>query len=380
MIPIADPSLIDIDELTESSLSAGKKAICTTRIVKVTITSTNTKLRLPEPDSQMSATETVQELIQANATIIARLSDGKQTFTDTYSIGSKLCYPVNDSAHKSRTVQVLTHGMGLDKSYWDIAPGYSYVDAAAAAGYATLSYDRLGVGLSDHPDPIQVVQSHVDLEVLHALVQLLRSGELTAQTFKTVIGVGHSYGSIIKIGVAAKYPKDFDAIITTGFAPEIQELGYTMVANNPTIAKLDQPTQFGHLSSGYFVHNSAQSIRLPFYRYPYYDLDAFNSQVAAKQTYALGQLFTIFDILQPATSFTGPVNVVLGQYDFPFCRGDCTYPVDQSAAVKPAFFPAANAGSQEFLVPETGHNINGHYKAPAVFDQINRFLSVNGFH
>lgn len=273
MISIADPSLIDIDELTESSLSAGKKAICTTRNVKVTVTSTNTKLRLPEPDSQMSATETVQELIQANATIIARLSEGKQTFTDTYSIGSKLCYPVNDSAHKSRTVQVLTHGMGLDKSYWDIAPGYSYVDAAAAAGYATLSYDRLGVGLSDHPDPIQVVQSHVDLEVLHALVQLLRSGELTAQTFKTVISVGHSYGSIIKIGVAAKYPKDFDAIITTGFAPEIQELGYTMVANNPTIAKLDQPTQFGHLSSGYLVHNSAQSIRLPFYRYPYYDLD-----------------------------------------------------------------------------------------------------------
>lgn len=30
----------------------------------------------------------------------------------------------------------------------------SYVNAAAGAGYATLAYNRLGVGNSDHPDPI----------------------------------------------------------------------------------------------------------------------------------------------------------------------------------------------------------------------------------
>lgn len=270
----ADPLSFNIaDESSKHSFSAGKKAFCLASSVNVTVSSTNTRFRLPELENQSIATEIILELIQANATIITRASEGKQTFTGTYSIAFKLCYPAKGITHHSKTVQILSHGVGLDKSYWDIAPGYSYVDAAAAAGYTTLSYDRLGVGQSDHPDPIQVVQSHVDLEVLHELVQLLRSGKLAAQRFKNVVGVGHSYGSVLKVGVAAKYPKDFDAIITTGFAAKVQELGYTIAANNPTIAKFDQPTRFGSLSNGYLVHNNAISIQLPFYRYPNYDLE-----------------------------------------------------------------------------------------------------------
>lgn len=270
----ADPLSINIaDKSSKPFLSAGKKAVCVTGNIKVTVTATNTRLRLPELDSQSTVTEIIQELIQANSTIIARSSEGKQTLTGTYSIAFKLCSPAKANISKSQTVQILTHGVGLDNTYWDLAPGYSYVDAAAAAGYTTLSYDRLGVGQSDHPDPIQVVQSHVDLEILHALVQHLRSGKLGSQRFKHVVGVGHSYGSIITIGVAAKYPKDFDAIVTTGFSTAIQELGYTIAANNPTIAELDQPSRFGSLSKGYLVHNDAISIQLAFYRYPYYDLD-----------------------------------------------------------------------------------------------------------
>ena len=41
-------------------------------------------------------------------------------------------------------------------SYWDFVPDnstedYSYVHAAADAGYVTFRYDRLGTGLSEHP-------------------------------------------------------------------------------------------------------------------------------------------------------------------------------------------------------------------------------------
>ena len=71
-------------------------------------------------------------------------------------------------------VQYLVHGVGFDSrysqcvsvaldratysmcfSYWDFtvdgSDTYSYVAAAANAGYTTFRYDRLGTGLSDHP-------------------------------------------------------------------------------------------------------------------------------------------------------------------------------------------------------------------------------------
>ena len=72
----------------------------------------------------------------------------------------------------------------------------SYVDAAADAGYATFSYDRLGVGASDHPDPIEVVQASLEVEVAHALIQALRDGVIGGNTFYKVVGIGHSLGSI----------------------------------------------------------------------------------------------------------------------------------------------------------------------------------------
>ena len=42
-------------------------------------------------------------------------------------------------------------------------------------GYPTLSIDRLGNGLSDHPDPVTVVQIPAHVEVAHAIVQLAKS-------------------------------------------------------------------------------------------------------------------------------------------------------------------------------------------------------------
>ena len=105
----------------------------------------------------------------------------------------------------------------------------------------------------------------------------------------------------------------------------------------------------------------------------------FDDQLAAKNTYAFGQSFTLAAIYGPAPNFTGPVDIVAGQYDFPFCFGDCTYPTNQVAATIPAFYPAARNSSQSYLVPDCGHYINAHYGAPMEFAQINSFLGSNGF-
>jgi hypothetical protein len=82
----------------------------------------------------------------------------KSNVSGTYNINAKLCFPTGGSPNAS-LVQPLTHGVGFDKSYWELfSADLSYADNAALAGYTTLFSDRLGVGLSDHPDPIQVIQ------------------------------------------------------------------------------------------------------------------------------------------------------------------------------------------------------------------------------
>ena len=129
----------------------------------------------------------------------------------TYAINAKLCFPANVNPSEVDTVQLLTHGGSLNSLYWDL-PENSYIDAAAAGGYATLAYDRLGAGQSDRPDPVQVVQAPLEIEISHLLTQALRDGSIDGKTkFKKVIATSHSSGNILTIGQSLKYPKDFDA-------------------------------------------------------------------------------------------------------------------------------------------------------------------------
>ncbi|KAA8568755.1 hypothetical protein EYC84_007749 [Monilinia fructicola] len=302
--------------------SKGGNALCFSGKVPVPIKAITTKLLLPEPSSQEDVTQIFQELLQSNSTIIATTYGGTSIIDKTFQIDATYCVPTSYSSVK--TIQILTHGIGLDKSYWDISRGYSYVDAAAAEGYATLAYNRLGVGSSDHPDPIQIVQASVDVEIQHSLTSLIWQGWFDKK-FKHVIGVGHSYGSIIQLAQNAKYPKDVN------------------------------------------VHDTAISIQLPFFRAPYFPLSTFKHQVSQKQTYTIGQQFTLPAIYSTAPNFTGPVDIVIGKYDFPFCQGTCDYPIDLAAATIPALYPAAKSKSASFVVPDSGHFINAHYEADAQF-------------
>ena len=254
------------------SSAFGNSTTCVSGLIPVPVTATTVKLLVPEPANQTVATELIQELLQINSTIVARSNGGSNTIRETYNIDATLCLPKDPARAQSvKTVQVLTYGIGLDKSYWDIALGYSYVSATAEAGYATLAYDRLGVGKSDHPDPIQVVQATVDVEILHGLVRLLRSGHVGPGHFKNVIGVGHSFGSILQLAQTAKYPQDVDAAVLTSFTNKLTNLPYTNLANNPAIANQNDPIRFHGLPNGYIVDDTPISVQLPFFRFPFYE-------------------------------------------------------------------------------------------------------------
>lgn len=303
---------------------------------------------------------------------------GPSTIAGDYSIFVKLCLPSDPKkASEVKTVQLLTHGATLDHTYWDIAPGYSYVDVASAAGYATLSYDQLGVGKSDHPDPIQAVQATSQVAVTHELVGLLRNAGLGGRHFDNIVGVGHSAGSSLTQGITTQYPRDFDAVILSGTSASAASVPLTMAAFNFINANTDPAPQFKDLVAGYLTQESAAGIQFAFYRYPNFDEHAFHQQVANKQTNTLGVLLTLGAIIAPSTEFTGPVDIVNGQNDLVFCGGNCLYPTDQNKVTLSVFYPAASNGSQTYIATGSGHSIAAHKSGPDSFKHMIEFLKAN---
>ncbi|KAF7531224.1 hypothetical protein G7054_g9079 [Neopestalotiopsis clavispora] len=357
--------------------SAGGGSTCITGYVNVAINTTGTKILYTPPQDQLAVTETFVELFQVDSTFAANATaGGPSVISGNYSIFCKLCLPSQTTQVK--TVQLLTHGATLDNTYWDIAPNYSYVDVATAAGYATLSYDQLGVGNSAHPDPVQVVQATAQVAVLHQLVGLLRSKGLGGQVFDKVVGVGHSAGSTLTQAITAQYPADFDAVILSGTSTSAATVALTVAAFNFINANTDPSPKLRTLPAGFLTQQSAVGIQFAFYRYPNFDLNAFNQQVANKQTNTIGLLLTLGGVVAPAPLFTGPVDVVNGQNDLVFCGGDCLYPTDQNLLVLSTFYPAASAKSQTYIAAGSGHAIAAHKSGPASFQQMIKFLQANG--
>jgi pimeloyl-ACP methyl ester carboxylesterase len=327
----------------------------------------------------MALTETFVELFQVESALGANVfAGGPSTISGDYSIFVKLCVPSDHQRlDQVKTVQLLTHGATLDHNYWDIAPGYSYVDEASEAGYATVSYDQLGVGKSDHPDPIQVVQATAQVAVIHELVRLLRSAKLGGYRFDKVVGVGHSAGSTLTQGITTQYPKDFDAVILSGTSTSASSVPLTVAAFNFINANADPAPQFKHLPPGFLTQQSAAGIQFAFYRYPNFDEEVFRKQVAHKQTNTLGVLFTLGSIVAPSTEFTGPVDIVNGENDLVFCGGNCLYPTDQNIATLSIFYPVASSGSQTFMAAGAGHAIAAHKSGPDSFKHMIQFLKIN---
>ena len=256
----------------QNQSSAGGGAQCIVGFVKVNVQASNTKLNLDNPTSQAELTDTLLNIVKPGGTFTKDVVSGLKNVSGTCKIYSKLCLPRKANLSSLDTVQFLTHGGSLTSSYWDIAPGNSYVDAAANAGYATFSYDRLGSGRSDRPDPIQVVQGSLQVEIMHQLVQALRDGVIGGHSFKTVVGVAHSLGSPLTVGQTRRYPKDFDALVLTGTSVSTTAIAVSLAA--PAYIPANTDPRFANLPAGYILQVGPQAIQFLFFKYPYYDQES----------------------------------------------------------------------------------------------------------
>jgi hypothetical protein len=172
-----------------SVASAAK--VCTNVTVPVNINARQAIFDVPTLESNFDAVKFSLDFTNIGMNYTDVVTKGYQTVTGQYNISAKYCKPQGDTK-ANPTIQVLIHGIGFDKSYWDLSYNnynYSYIDVAVAAGYHTVSIDRFGIGNSSHADPLNVVQAPAEVSSLYEITSMLRNG-----TFPTV---SHKFGKVV---------------------------------------------------------------------------------------------------------------------------------------------------------------------------------------
>lgn len=121
----------------------------------------------------------------------------------TYTLAGWYC-EAPDKHKQGVPLQVLAHGAGYTKEYWNRAAWgnmtikNSWQEFAYGKGYSTLAIDRLCYGESSHPDPVFDCQLITSIETFHALMVGLRKGTASPKIPipSELAFVGHSAGSI----------------------------------------------------------------------------------------------------------------------------------------------------------------------------------------
>lgn len=98
----------------------GGLAVCVSGFVPVHASTTkNLKFNYTMPKNQSQVTETLLDAITSGSTAMMQLMEGMESVNGTYDIGATLCMPANATdGHGVKGVQLLTHGIGFDRSYW----------------------------------------------------------------------------------------------------------------------------------------------------------------------------------------------------------------------------------------------------------------------
>ncbi|KAH4853287.1 hypothetical protein HBI70_235290 [Parastagonospora nodorum] len=418
---------------------------CTTFLIPVDISSRQGQFKKLPVESNLDTGAFATRYVEYQHNLTATLLEGYQTLKGSYNISAQYCC----SDKSSGKIQLLTHGIGFDKTYWDLPYqnyNYSYVNTALASGYSTLAIDRFGIGNSSHGDPFNEIQAQAEVEALNAVTTKIRHGSIPeiGKAYDKVIHVGHSFGSVQSYWLSALYPNNTDGVILTGFSVAGQFLPYIVAGWNLHSARQNQPLRLGNSSnegvrklaaqygmdnnlvpalqkvlksagvdlseqevwdevattevldlitgfnktsfkynypSGYLVSSDLTSLQYAFLYPDNYDINLALMGEQTKQPVTTGELLTIGS--SPSSSpFTGPVLVITGEHDVPFCGGNCYGKLPNSTAANiPAGVAAAYPGSKAFeayIQPGTGHGLNFQYNATAGYQVIQDFLSRHG--
>lgn len=310
---------------------------------------------------------------------------GMKEVTQSFKISGIYCEP-KDGKVKD-TLQVLVHGIGFDSNYWNFQSSklgvkeadYSYAYAAAAKGYATFRYDRLGTGSSERPaDGYNVVQGPTEVGILTSVAKMVKNtNKIGGKKWKKTVLVGHSYGSVQSNAVSQASPELIDGLVLTGFSAYSMGLPFYLVSTVYTMAKMVFPDRFGSAPDSYLVTGTLFSGQQNF-AFPKYVTDGANMlQRETEQPVTQGSLFTIGALSGPAKSFTGPVQVITPDKDFIFALSAGIQNGMSLAQEAATMLYPASKNATGYVPPNTGHGINFHSTAKGIYRETLAFLAAN---
>ncbi|ROW06788.1 hypothetical protein VMCG_04107 [Cytospora schulzeri] len=286
----------------------------------------------------------------------------------TYSVGATVC-------GTGGPMIVLTHGIIESKLYWQ--PNltdpreYDFVDAAVAAGYSVLNYDRIGVGSSPKVNALTDAQFQVEVAVLNSLTTYARH---TLNATKVAL-IGHSYGSYISAQSAASLGPAVDALVLTGFSGTFAYFAPFVSGAGFRVARLQDPERWGGLDPGYFTTSDLYAETYFTFAGPYFEHRVAEwTYGVASEPFAVGELPSLLATTVAYGNVTAPTFLLQGQFDVSACGGNCVGVLD---AFKGNFTSAPVVETVENL--PAGHNLFLHKVAPQAFEMVFGFLKQQGF-
>ena len=260
---------------------------------------------------------------------------------------------------------------------------YSYVcEAVDQYHFSTFSWDRLGLGQSSHGEPVNDIQALLEVDALRALTQKLRAGTIKGikDKFQKIVHVGHSFGSDHSYALTAMYPTISDGIALTGWSQNGTWVPYFALGSD--FIEANSYPALSQYPVGYFAPAAATGVQIDFFAPNQFDPALLAFAYKTGEPVTAGELLTIGGETGSINKFAGPVLVITGERDIPFCGGNCLNPAP------PAGFPNVVAASKTTLpnaknfeaviVPNAGHGLNLEYTHPFTYKTINEYFINNG--
>lgn len=196
---------------------------------------------------------------------------------------------------------------------------------------------------------------------------------------KSVVLVGHSFGSWVSNGLVANEPDSTSAVVLTGYSlnpigsnPPVILQGFA-----PRIARLERPGRddFAAYDTGYLTTADLFSTINQFFKAPDYDTEVTIYAEETKTPFAIAEI----ESLDPAfanndagrAGFKGAALVATGERDLLFCAGLCTE--ELLAVPLKDLFNGAKA-FETYIQPGAGHGLALAKNARDGFERIFDFL------
>ncbi|OAQ89493.1 catalytic protein [Purpureocillium lilacinum] len=354
--------------------------------VPVSISARNGEFDVQAPATEIEVTNFFLNLARQNYNYTEAVLKGYKTVQGDYTLATTYCEPKDGPGD---TIQILTHGVGFDRSYWDFPYNnynYSYINKALDAKYSTLSWDRLGIGASSHGDPVNDIQIFLEVAALKALTDIVQGGKLpgVSKRYSKTVHVGHSFGSAMTFALTEQYPDISNGIVLTGFSQVPGFMGTFALGSNfaPVSENRRLRRQY---AVGYVAPKSEIGVHIDFFGPDDFDPEMLCAATDMGQPAAVGELLTVGSTGM-TSNFGGSVLIITGDRDVPFCGGDCTNtkplaamnitePFPNLLAMSKGSFKKAKAFNAT-VVPLGGHGLNLGYSAGFTYNAILDFLNA----